>query len=301
MLQSTGDSPSITRLLKLIESGEKWAGSRYLELAQFIEGGSGELVITYSGLGYVAASTLYWLIATVNPDKNPVLHDSDTIALYRLVYREKALVIHFTTRENDPGVVRISDTARWTGGSLYIVGPRPPEVISALLRGTPLIQIPPASNEITYSLYENLLAYYTGLNVFSTGSKRVKRLRFFAERGFAEILEELLAIYGNVLGEVSKLDHLIVTSTGFMAPSSYVLVKALRLRGVRASYTPIDILEPKRGDNILFLYTSVEDHVIREKRFKAFAAGSRIYETRLNLDPLEVPNYVIILALSLLE
>ena len=126
MLQSTRDSFNVDYVEKLVYSGEEWASRVLGELVVFLESIAGELLIAYSGLGYPAATTLYWIITTFNPDKQPVVQDSDTIAFYRLVYRKRASILYFTTKPGDPALIRLGDTCRLTGGRLVIVSPPPP-------------------------------------------------------------------------------------------------------------------------------------------------------------------------------
>ena len=300
-MQGFRDSSSLDKLVHKILNAEKWASEACEKLVRFIESGSGELIIAYTGLGYAAASTLYWLITTLNPSKQPVLQDSDTIALYRLIYREEATTILFNTKPDDPSLIRLGDASRWTGGKIYIVTPKPPETIDALLRGANRIIVPCPPSEVECSLYEVLLAHYTGLRLYGISGKRVDRLRKFVNEGFSVVFEELIANYRDVISDTLGIREIIVSSTGFLEPASYVLIKALRSKGVRASYIPLNMLEPSSGDNILFLTSSVEDYVVKEKRFKAMIRGARVFELRFNLDPLEIPVYVIMLALYMIQ
>jgi len=301
LLQGFGDSSNVEWLVHQVLNAEKWASEACAKLVEFIEGGGGELLLAYTGLGYTAASTLYWLITTLNPDRQPVLQDSDTIALYRLIYRRMATIVYFTTRSDDPSLVRLGDASRWTGGNIYIVTPKPPETIDALLRGAHRLVVPCPKSEIVCSLYETLLAHYTGLRLYGVSGRRVERLKRFVEEGFSTITEEFIAGYRDVLSKVLGLEEVVVSSTSFLEPSSYVLIKALRMRGVKASYIPLYMLEPCSGDHILFLSSSVEDYVVKEKRFKALSRGAHVYDLRLNLDPLEIPVYVILLALYMVQ
>ncbi len=300
-MQGSRSGSSLDTLVYKVLNAEKWASEACKKLVKFIESSSGELIIAYTGLGYAAASTLYWLITTLNPSKQPVLQDSDTIALYRLIYREKTTTIFFNTKPDDPSLIRLGDASRWTGGKIYIITPKPPETIDALLRGADKIVVPCPPSEIECSLYEVLIAHYTGLRLYNVSSKRVYRLRKFVDEGFSIVLEELIANYRDVIADILNTKEIIVSSTGFLEPTSYVLIKALRNRGIRASYIPINMLEPSSNDNILFLTSSVEDYVVKEKRFKAMIRGARVLELRFNLDPLEIPVYVIMLALYMIQ
>ena len=300
-MQGFRDSSSLDKLVYKVLNAEKWASEAREKLVKFIESSSGELIIAYIGLGYVAASTLYWLITTLNPSKQPVLQDSDTIALYRLIYREEATIILFNTKPDDPSLICLGDASRWTGGKIYIVTPRPPEAIDALLRDANRIIVPCSPSEIECSLYEVLLAQYTGLKLYGISGKRVDRLRKFIDEGFSIVFEELIANYRDVISDILSTREVIVSSTGFLEPASYVLIKALRSKGIRSSYIPLNMLEPNSGDNILFLISSVEDYIAKEKRFKSMIKGARVLELRFNLDPLEIPVYVIMLALYMIQ
>lgn len=300
-MQGIRGSPNIDRLVNKVLNAEKWASETFKRLVEFIEPSGMELIITYTSLGYAAASTLYWLITTLNPSKQPILHDSDTVSLYRLIYRREATIIHFNTKADDPSLIRLGDTSRWSGGRIYIVTPKPPETINALLRGASRIIVPCTPSEIECCLYEVLLAHYTGLKLCNVSGKRVDRLRKFVNEGFSIVLEELITNYKDTISRVLSEREIIVSSTGFLEPTSYILVKALRNKGVKASYTPLNMLEPRRDDNILLLISSVEDHVAKEKKFKALTRGARILELRFNLDPLEIPIYVNMLALYIIQ
>ena len=300
-MQGIRDSSSLDKLVHKILNAEKWASEACEKLVKFIESSSGELIVAYTGLGYAAASTLYWLITTLNPSKQPVLQDSDTIALYRLIYREEATTILFNTKPDDPSLIRLGDALRWTGGKIYVVTPKPPETIDALLREANRIIVPCPPSEVECSLYEVLLAYYTGLRLYGISGKRVNRLKKFVDEGFSIVFEELVANYRDVISDILSTREIIVSSTGFLEPASYVLIKALMSKGVRASYIPLNMLEPNSGDNILFLTSSVEDYVVKEKRFKAMIKGARVLQLKFNLDPLEIPVYVIMLTLYMIQ
>lgn len=299
MLQSTRNSSTIEYLKKVVETGERWAREYENKLVEFIKESGSELVISYSGLGYSPASILYWLITTTNPEKTPVLQDVDTIAFYRLVYRKSATIVVFSTRNNDPSLVRIADASRWTGGRILIVCPKPPEIVVELLRNTPLVTVPSGVNEVLASFYEALLSLYVGVRLGGSFGRRVSRLEEFIKEGYSVVVEELLEKYKNVIEDIEKEEHLVVTSTKFLEPASYVLLTVFLEKNVRASYIPISLLSPRRGDVILIVSSSVEESLVKEKKVKALTSGAKVHELTLNVDPLELPIYLHIIALAI--
>lgn len=297
MLQSTGNSPSIENLKRIIRIGEKWASENKKKLLEFIQTSREELAITYSGLGYTPAAILYWIITVSDPGKTPVLQDADTIALYRLAYREKASVIVFSSRGTESTLVRIADASRWTGGDILVISPKPPEILRELLRNTPLIETPIVQNEVVASLYESLLSLYTGIELGKTLGERIKKLRKFISEGYSVTIEELYEKYRRVLGELRSNEYVVVTSTKFLEPSAYTILHVLQEKQVKASYIPLPLLKPRRGETVLFVSSSVEESVLREKKMKAITSGAKVLELTLNVDPLELHIYTHILAL----
>ncbi|WFO75410.1 hypothetical protein J4526_00440 [Desulfurococcaceae archaeon MEX13E-LK6-19] len=298
-MQSTRNSSTLEYLRKIIEVGERWAKEAKSKLVDFIKTRGGELVISYSSLGYSPASILYWLITTANPEKTPVLQDTDTIALYRLVYRKSSTVIVFTTRGDDPSLVRIADASRWTGGNILVVTPKPPDIVVEMLRNTPLITVPGGPNEILLSFYESLLSLYTGVDLGVSIGKRLERLKEFINEGYGVTVEELLEKYRNIINNVKEEEHIIITSTKFLEPASYILLSVLMEKNVKASFVPISLLKPKRNNVILIVSSSVEESLLKEKKMKALMSGAKVYELTFNVDPLELPIYLHILALSI--
>ncbi len=297
MLQSTRNSTSIEYVIKLVSSAENWCKYNIDRLLVFLSNLRKELIIAYNSLGYPAATTLYWFLTILYPERNPVIHDSDTIALYRLVYREKASIIFFTTKPNDPSIVRLSDASRWTGGDIIIVSPPPEETIETLLRGTPMIKLPKINNELYAALYEIMLSYLVSLSMYKGESRRISRLKEFSKEGYSTIVREIYEKYKGVIDSLKKLDEVIISSTWFMESSSYLILKALEHKGKKVAYIPLSILEPRKGDNILLISSSLEESIVKEKKFKAFMNNAQVYEILFNLDPLDIPLYTSIVAL----
>ena len=301
MLQSTRDSPGLEYIGRLVSRAEEWAWRNKDPVVEFLESSSGELVFIYNRLGYIAASILYWIITTLNPSKQPVIQDSDTIAYYRLVYREPSTIVYFTTTGNDPALIRLCDAARLTGSNVLLITPPPPEPVSSMLRDTRVLEIPYMKEEVLTALTESLLALYVGVEAYGLKGFRIDRLRENAREGFREILGELYSKYGEALNQLCRADTITITSTRFLEPAGYVFVEVFREVGKNASYIPVSLLKPRRGEKILLLANSVEEHLVREKKMKALLSGAQVIDIVMNTDPLESPIYLILLAIRLLH
>jgi len=300
-LQGIRSSSGLNKLKKIIEIGETWAREREKEVARFIEEAGNNIVITYSGLGYSPASILYWIITTAFPDKNTALFDSDTIAYYRLPYSKSSSIIHFSTRPDDPALIRLSDTSRWTNNRLLIITPEPPEVLKELLRGSPYIQTPSSSNEIITCFYESMLSLLVGVKIARSRGKRFIRLEKFIDEGYGPILDEFFERYRNVTSTITKYKSIIVSSTSLLEPHVHVLIQALRNIGIQASFIPITMLTPLSSENILIVATSIEENIVKEKKFKALMNNANVIDFTLNVDPLEAPIYIHLVSMSFLH
>ncbi len=299
-MQSSRSSPRLARLLAEVSRAEEWARSASRELADYLRSGSNELLLTYSYMGYPAASILYWLLFTLRPDLRTALMDADTASYYAVAYRSDLTIVAFTTKPDSAATIRITDSSRLTGARVMVVSPQPSEKTRLYMRDALLKTVPAADSEITASLWEALLAYYTGLSMAQEG-RRGERLRAIANQGFSVIVEELVEKYMDLTIKALGAREIVITSGKLLEPASAALAKALKSRGVNASYSPISLLEPVGNEYVLIVSCSVEDHLISEKKILIAMSGGRTLELRLNLDPLEAPIYVLILALYLEE
>ncbi|MCS7128448.1 MAG: hypothetical protein RMI83_04155 [Desulfurococcaceae archaeon] len=297
-MQSSRSSSRLTRLSAEVSKAEEWAKSASRELADYLKSSSNELLLTYSYMGYPAASILYWLLFTLRPDLRTLLMDADTASYYVLAYRSDLTIVVFTTKPDSAATIRITDSSRLTGARVMMVSPQPGERTRLYMRDALLKTVPTTGSEITTSLWEALLAYYTGLNIAQEG-RREERLRTIANQGFSVIVEELVEKYLDSVIKALELQEIVITSGKLLEPASTALAKALKSRGVDASYTPISLLEPAGNKCVLIVSCSVEDHLVNEKKLSVAMSGGKILELRLNLDPLEAPIYVLILALYL--
>ncbi|MCX8199406.1 MAG: hypothetical protein N3E36_05195 [Sulfolobales archaeon] len=297
-MQSSRSSSRLTRLSAEVSKAEEWAKSASRELADYLKSSSNELLLTYSYMGYPAASILYWLLFTLRPDLRTLLMDADTASYYVLAYRSDLTIVVFTTKPDSAATIRITDSSRLTGARVMVVSPQPGERTRLYMRDALLKTVPTTGSEITTSLWEALLAYYTGLNIAQEG-RREERLRTIANQGFSVIVEELVEKYLDSVIKALELQEIVITSGKLLEPASTALAKALKSRGVDASYTPISLLEPAGNKCVLIVSCSVEDHLVNEKKLSVAMSGGKILELRLNLDPLEAPIYVLILALYL--
>ncbi|MEM2253896.1 MAG: hypothetical protein QXS06_05240 [Desulfurococcaceae archaeon] len=300
VLQSSRSSSRLTRLSAEVSRAEEWAKSASRELADYLKSSGNELLLAYSYMGYPAASILYWLLFTLRPDLRTLLMDADTASYYAVAYRSNLTTVVFTTKPDSAATIRITDSSRLTGARVIVVSPQPSEKTRLYMRDALLKTVPATGSEITASLWEALLAYYTGLSIAQEG-RREERLRTIANQGFSVIVEELVEKYLDSIIKAVEAREVVITSGKLLEPASIALAKALESNGVNANYTPISLLEPASSKCVLIVSCSVEDHLVNERKLSIAMSGGRALELRLNLDPLEAPIYVLILALYLGE
>ena len=294
-MQEPRNRTDLTVFKKNIGKLEKIASNIAEKIYSHLLGTEKETIIAYYRQGYLPASITYWVTATLNKEKNITMGEAGTLAYYLLVYREAGTSILYTTTPHSPSTIHFLQAAKLTGYKVLLVTIDPlDERIRDILAPYSPIYIK-SSDELEAAIIMSFAAFSaaTKLSKELLG-RRGRRLYEHSKEGFTVILDELIHKYNSVLQQILRAEQIRVTSTKLLEPASLFFVETLRRLDKTAYYEPIDFITGPGV--ILLLSTSVEDYLIKERRFKLNLTGSKIIEISLNTDPLEAQIYISLLA-----
>lgn len=283
---------------KNVEKLEKNASSIAEKIYSHLLGTERETIIAYYRQGYLPASITYWITITLNKEKNITMGEAGTLAYYLLVYREPGVSILYTTTPTSPSTINFLQAAKLTGYKVLLITIDPlDERIHDILAPYSPIYIR-SGDELEAAIIMSFAAFSATAKLSKELlGRRGRRLYEHSREGFTVVLDELIHRYSNVLQQILRIEEIRVTSSKLLEPASLFFVETLRRLGKTAYYEPIDFITGP-GD-VLLLSTSVEDYLIKERRFKLNMTGSKIIEISLNTDPLEAQIYISLLAYSL--
>lgn len=293
-MQKPGDRVDISGFREEVKRLEDRARS----IAEHIErvlASSRDLVVAYYRQGYLPASILYWMASILDDWRKVLLGEAGTLAYYALVYGEPATTIFYTTMPRSSATIQFLQVASLTGYkiNLFTVEPDNPVVRDALHRYEPYYIR--ARNELEASLVYALATYIAASRHYRDKlGRRGKRLYQHGAEGFAVVVEELLEKYMDVLRDIMRLGEARVSAPRMLEASALYMVEALRRRGIRAFYEPIEYLAGP--GEIVLLSTSVDEYLVRERRFHLNMTGAHVHDIVVNTDPLEAQLYFALLA-----
>lgn len=295
MLQKLRDQSNITGYIKFIENLEKKSHVLSNELYEFFAKLPGNIMITYYRHGYLPASIMYWFTITMDPDKNIVFNEANTLSYYVLPYRENWGIVFFSSNPYSSTTINLLETSRLTGYNSLLITTKPrDERLVSILNRYNVLYIEP-SDELISTLVSSISIYYVMGKLYSKklGNRGI-RLYEHIQEGLTPIIEELIYKYIDKLEHVIHNKKIFISSSKLLEPVSMYFVDVLRRLDIKAYFqTPEQILG---YENVLLLSTSVEEHFVRELRFKYNVMGVKIENISLNTDPLEAQIYIALLA-----
>lgn len=302
-----------SRLKELVERAERWSDESVVEGLGFLEPAS-RLYVAFLGDGYgeAAAYLAYWFIRVLAPNFYVEVHPGEDLTYHVFAYQEEGLAagtraVVFAEEGVENALARLADAARLTNTRLLIVSPPTPPPVEARL-GKPHVRVLLGSNAVLEALfYAAKLGFELGKR---KGVKSFRIDRLGGEIGnCAEVVEELVEKYRGFTEAVKGINgDVIVAYTPTMRPAAVLLKSYFEARSITASTTTIAGLIGRLStrrvpQNIVLLYTGVEEDSIREARFKASMTiqprQPRLIELHVKTDPLTAPIYASILVYSL--
>jgi len=134
---------------------------------------------------------------------------------------------------------------------------------------------------------------HAALRLASSG-RGARSARLESELELEPVVHELLERYGPVLEELRGVGDVEVLHSFSMTPAAEELYRVLVSYGRRARLTP-HYHTPSGAELCLALYTTAEEHTIREKVVAAARRCRRVLHIGVGTDPVTAPIYVLIL------
>jgi len=296
LLQKLRDSTCLEQAGRALLRVEEKA-REYSELIEsFLNQVSGDLYATYTGLGYLPASVLYWYSNVMSSSLKCVIGEVEEIALHLLPYREKGSLIIFSVEEYSKLISALQAIRLLDYKYLAFALTPPDERLRALLKHYN-VSTYGASNLVEASLLMSLAVFHALAKRYKNHlQSRGLRLAKHSEEGFTPVLSSLVESYRGVLEEVAESRELVtVTSSKFLEPATLTLVHALRKHDLLVYYTPLEFAE--RAERTLLVSSSVEERIRREFKSKT---THPVLDLVLNTDPLEAGIYIAMLSYYLL-
>ncbi len=294
-MQSTGERSDIRLLANRVQALEDIAKKISNNLNQYLESSRGRLYIVYSRLGYLPANILYWIISTMTPENDVRLLDAMSYSYYVAAYTEPSTIVFFTT---DPGsniTLNILQAARLMGNKILMISTRPQnDILADMLAPYDKIYVD-LQDEIETSIAMGIAAFNTGIKIYKGLGRRHERLDTHMKEGFHPVTAELIEKYSNVIDSVASIEDIIVTSPKILEPSAYLISEALRRRGIKSRYEPLEYVAGP--SDVLIISSTVEEHYMKEKIFKLRLMRAKIHQIVFNTDPLETNIYASIIGL----
>ncbi len=294
MLQEPRDGIDVGEYRRIIEEVEEKSRRIARDLVEVFRG-LDYAIIAYHRQGYLPASIHYWMKAVLDRWSRTHLVEAATLAYYLVAYSEPTNIVYYTSNPRSSSTLHLLQSSSLTGHRIYIYTVKlgDERLLDILEQYNPYYI--DSRDELEASLIYAMSVYHALAGEYREAmGRRGERLYRHSVEGFAVIVEELLSKYMGVLRELTGLGEVRVTSSHMYEPVSLYFVEALRRRGVRAYYEPIEYVAGP--GNILLLSTSVEEYLLKEKRFRLGMTGAHIYEINMNTDPLEALIYFPLLA-----
>jgi len=295
LLQEPGDSPNVGEYLGKLGRLESEARALAGKLMDFLaDNTTTKLIIAYNRQGYLPAACMYWHTMTMDEDKAVILLDMPSASLYALAYREPTPLVIYASNPYT-GLLNILQIARIMGHPYIAIAAKPgDERVQNILRNYGVV-FTDSSDELDSSLTVAMATYHALAEVYKNKlAKRGDRILSHSREGFTPVSRELIEVYWDTVSKTLSLKDVTVTSGKLLEASAIYLVEALWRRGVRARFEQPELV--KGPGELLLAGTSVEEHYLRELKYKFATMGLRINEIILNIDPLEANIYLAILA-----
>lgn len=299
LLQKLRDSSNLGLLTQEISQVESEARNLSRKLLDFLVQSRGTTILySYTGLGYVPASLMYWFSLTFQSGKYPVLAEAEEASIYLAPYRDDFSLVIFSTGEYSKLITAIQ-VARMLEIEYFAIAPEPPaENLKQLARHYDVITIP-YQDQVKTVLFTVITAFLA-LSELHKGalSSRGQRLFSHGAEGFACVFQSLVEKYVSTIESATRCSSLIVTSSRFLEAPAILLSYALRSSGLNVHYSPLEGIPSSTETPILGVFLTTEERIRRE--FKTTKKAS-LLELLLNVDPLEAPVYVSLLAYAIIR
>ncbi len=291
---------SVDELFSTVKRGEE-------EASRIVDAVLGEirerLIISYTGVGSIAAYTMYWILREVAPQTSVELYSGDALAFHVLAYRRSrrdeysvasdTSVVLFAGPGGENQLLLVRDAALYTGAGLIVVSHRLPPVVEQRLGGEPLL----VELEPPYPLYATILAARLGAVLASRrGERNVRVERVSRETAdVSSVVRELVERHGADAERLLTCRPCIYAYTPTMtgpARLAAIMTRSVSM-GVQECLSALSWGVDVKG--LALLYTSADEDAVRELRFKAMTSGLDIRELKLGTDPVTAPLYATIL------
>lgn len=289
MLQKPRDSSNIGEYRRVIGRLEEESRSIARDLSEVFSS-LDYVIIAYHRQGYLPGAVHYWMKAVLDGWSKTLLVEAGTLAYYLAVYSEPTNIVYYTTNPRSASTLHLLQSSSLSGHRIYVytVKPGDERLLDLLDKYNPYYI--DSRDELEASLIYSMAVYHALTREYREAlGRRGRRLYQHSIEGFTAIIDELLMKYMDVLSRITSLRETRVTSSHMFEPVSLYYVEALRRRGLEAYYEPIEYITGP--GNILLLSTSIEEYLLREKKFRLGMTGAHIYEIKMNTDPLEALIY----------
>lgn len=294
--------------MERVSAAEEWAKNHKDKLIDFILRHE-RIAVTYTGLSIIASKIFSYTLRTLSPSLNIIEACIDTLTYHIVPYTEDLGIIAFVEKGTENSLIRLLDSAYYTGNKVLLVTPPLIRIIRSKVREQELIEV----NINDVLLNEIILASITGYEIARRKIKkddralRLNRLRIEVH-DYSSIVDGLISSYRMQLDELKDLlDKVgIIGYTPTMEPVAYymqsiILEKTRKLIPTIELTRTLSLVEDKKiFDRIMVLFsTTVEEHSVRELLFKSMPSKIKIVDLKIKTDPLTAPVYGIILLASM--
>ncbi len=298
---------SLARDVKVIE---EWAKKQARVIVDFTLRHE-RIAVSFTGLGVVASKVFSHTIRTLIPGYPVIDASIDTLTYHIAPYTENLGIIVFVEKGTENSLIRLLDSAHYTGNHVLLVTPQPLQQVKARLRGQQLIQIEHPRRILGQVLLASISGYEIADKVRGRDEKalRFNRLRIEVH-DYSSIVDELLSIYSSelrafadVLDRVSVIAYTPTMESPAYYLQSIVLERTGKLLPLVELTSIVSFVEDKAlRDNLIALFsTTVEEYSVKELLFKSMIARNKIIELKIRTDPLTAPVYAIILLEELMS
>lgn len=292
MLQKLRDSVNVKRYVDYVKGLEDSAKPVAEAIHSFVKERWGrKLLLVYQGLGKLPSSIIYYFTLTLNSDQEVLFEEALTATHYVLPYREGYVSILFSTNPSSQSTINFTQTARVLQQDALIITLNPvDEGIKNTYRGHNVVFID-SNHDIEASLLMSIASYYASTKLYEKmlGFRGVRLYKHSIE-GLSVIVEEFVSIHMNTLERILIDKPSVVYSTKMLEPPVLFLTKVMDSLGIRMIHRPLD--EASVEHKALIVATSVDEHVVKQVKFKYSLAKLDVIDLVLNVDPLEAQIYL---------
>ncbi|WP_048191962.1 hypothetical protein [Pyrolobus fumarii] len=292
---------SIESLEARVKEAEDYA-SRVVD--EMLKEARERIILAFASMGDTPAWIAYWMLREVAPTAPVEIYEGDALAFHILAYRRSkkdeygiasdTTIYAFVGPGGENQLVFIRDAALHTGAALVVITPKLPPIIEERLGPEPLLVEPPGPYPLSASILAARLA--AGL-VEKLAERNVRVERVTGEaRDLRSVVRELVEKHGADASRVLECKG--SCATVYTPTLKGPAMLASRINGSR----PLSVQEMlaliaagTNFDKVSLMYTTTDEDVVREVRFKSMTSGASLAELRLQTDPVTAPLYATML------